>query len=149
MKWSITLFSLFGLMWSHTINFFGKIKWWQNLVQKHLLPLRETLCSRIEGINVNGKGVPWCHGEHSGLWIQWSKLKSLWEFSIWASLVAQLCGRSGFDPWVGKILWRGKGYPLQYSGLENSMDSIVHGVAKSRTRLSDFQCQWTKPFLPY
>ena len=27
----------------------------------------------------------------------------------------------------------GKGYPLQYSGLENSMDYIVHGVAKSRT----------------
>ena len=32
----------------------------------------------------------------------------------------------------------GKGYPLQYSGLENSMDCIVHGVAKSQTRLSDF-----------
>ena len=32
----------------------------------------------------------------------------------------------------------GKGYPLQYSGLESSMDCIVHGVAKSRTRLSDF-----------
>ena len=32
----------------------------------------------------------------------------------------------------------GKGYPLQYSGLENSMDCIVHGVAKSRTQLSDF-----------
>ena len=31
----------------------------------------------------------------------------------------------------------GIGYPLQYSGLENSMD-IVHGVAKSQTRLSDF-----------
>ena len=30
------------------------------------------------------------------------------------------------------------GYPLQYSGLENSMDCIVHGVTKSRTRLSDF-----------
>ena len=27
---------------------------------------------------------------------------------------------------------------LQYSGLENSMDSIIHGVAKSRTWLSDF-----------
>ena len=26
----------------------------------------------------------------------------------------------------------GKGYPLQYSGLENSMDCSVHGVAKSR-----------------
>ena len=34
--------------------------------------------------------------------------------------------------------WRGKGYPLQYSGLENFMDCIAHGVAKSRTRLSDF-----------
>ena len=32
----------------------------------------------------------------------------------------------------------GKGYPLQYSGLENSVDYIVHGVAKSRTQLSDF-----------
>ena len=31
----------------------------------------------------------------------------------------------------------GKGYPLQYSGL-NSMDCIVHGFTKSQTRLSDF-----------
>ena len=27
--------------------------------------------------------------------------------------------------------WEGKGYPLQYSGLENSMDYIVHGVPES------------------
>ena len=33
----------------------------------------------------------------------------------------------------------GKGYSLQYSGLENSMDCIVHGVTKSQTRLSNFQ----------
>ena len=32
----------------------------------------------------------------------------------------------------------GKGYPLQYSGLENSRDYKVHGVAKSQTQLSDF-----------
>ena len=32
----------------------------------------------------------------------------------------------------------GKGYPLYYSGLENSMDCIVHGLAKSRTRLRNF-----------
>ena len=31
-----------------------------------------------------------------------------------------------------------KGYPLQYSALENSMDGIVHGVAKSLTRLRGF-----------
>ena len=32
----------------------------------------------------------------------------------------------------------GNSYPLQYSGLEYSMDCIVHGVTKSWTRLSDF-----------
>ena len=35
----------------------------------------------------------------------------------------------------------GKGYPLQYSDLENSMDCTVHRVAKSRTRLSTFHFQ--------
>ena len=96
-----------------------------------------------------------------------------------SSLVTQMvkillqCRRPGFNPWVGKILWRkdsrvgfpdssvgqefacsagdpnwipgsgrspgeGKGYTLQYSGLENSMDCIVHGVTKSHTQLSNF-----------
>ena len=36
------------------------------------------------------------------------------------------------------LLEKGKSYPLPYSGLENSMDCIVHGVTKSWTRLSDF-----------
>ena len=31
----------------------------------------------------------------------------------------------------------GKGYPLQCSHLENSMASVVHGVTKSQTRLSN------------
>ena len=49
--------------------------------------------------------------------------------------------RCGFDPWVGKIPWRRKRQPLQYSCLENPMDrgawwATVHGVAKRRTRLS-------------
>ena len=64
----------------------------------------------------------------------------------WASLIAQLVknppamqetlvlllGLSGRSP------GEGKGYPLQYYGLENSMDCIVHGVAKSQTWLSNF-----------
>ena len=41
-------------------------------------------------------------------------------------------------PGLGRSPGEGKGYPLQYSGLENSMDCIVCGVAKSRTRLRDF-----------
>ena len=32
----------------------------------------------------------------------------------------------------------GKGYSLLYSGLENSRDCVVHGVAKSQIRLSTF-----------
>ena len=47
-------------------------------------------------------------------------------------------GDLGSIPGLGRSPGEGKGYPLQYSDLENSMDCIVHGVAKSRTRLSDF-----------
>ena len=39
---------------------------------------------------------------------------------------------------LGRSPGEGKGYPLQYSGLENSMDCIVHGVTESRTQLRDF-----------
>ena len=44
----------------------------------------------------------------------------------------------GSIPELGRYPGEGKGYPLQYSGLENFMDYIVHGVAKSWTRLSNF-----------
>ena len=44
----------------------------------------------------------------------------------------------GSIPGLGRSPGEGKGYLLQYSGLENSMACIVHGVAKSRTQLSDF-----------
>ena len=47
-------------------------------------------------------------------------------------------GDLGLIPRLGRSPGEGKGYPLQYSGLENSMDCIVHGVTRSRTRLSDF-----------
>jgi len=42
-------------------------------------------------------------------------------------------GDLGLIPGLGRSLgWEeGKGYPLQHSGLENSMDCVVHGVAKS------------------
>ena len=38
---------------------------------------------------------------------------------------------SGSIPRLGRSTGGGKGYSLQYSDLENSMDCIVHGVAKS------------------
>ena len=46
-------------------------------------------------------------------------------------------GDQGLIPGLGRSPGEGKGYPLQYSGLENSMDWMVHGVAKSQTQLSN------------
>ena len=46
-------------------------------------------------------------------------------------------GDLGSTPGLGRSPGKGKNYPLQYSGLENSMDCVVHSVAKSWTRLSD------------
>ena len=43
-------------------------------------------------------------------------------------------GDLGLIPGYGE----GKGYPCQFPGLENSMDYVIHGVANSQTRLSDF-----------
>ena len=47
-------------------------------------------------------------------------------------------GDLGSIPGLGGSPGKGKGYPFQYSGLEKSMDYIVHGVAKSWTQVSDF-----------
>ena len=74
----------------------------------------------------------------------------LFQYS-WASLVAQLVKnlRAMWETWVRSLGLEespeeGKGYPLQYSGLENSMDCIVYGVAKSQTRLSGFHFHFKK-----
>ena len=56
-------------------------------------------------------------------------------------------GDLGSIPVLGRSPGEGKGYPLQYSGL----GCIVHGVAKSQTRLKDFHLRlthivvWQKP----
>ena len=47
-------------------------------------------------------------------------------------------GDLGLNPGLGRSLGEGNVCPLQYSGLENSMDCIVHGVTKSQTGLSNF-----------
>ena len=42
-------------------------------------------------------------------------------------------GDLGSIPGLGRSPGEGKGYPLQYSGLENPMNYIVRGVAESDT----------------
>ena len=61
----------------------------------------------------------------------------------WASLVAQTLKNlpAVWETCLQSLGWKdspgeGNSYPLQYSGLENSMDCITHGVAKSQTRLN-------------
>ena len=44
----------------------------------------------------------------------------------------------GLIPRLERSSGEGKGYPLQYSGLKNSMDCVVHGVPKSQTQLRNF-----------
>ena len=54
-------------------------------------------------------------------------------------------GDLGSIPGLGRSPGEEKGYPLQYSGLENSMDCIVNGDAKSRTRLNDSHFDFPQP----
>ena len=62
---------------------------------------------------------------------------------MYASIQGFPCGSTGKEspgsvgdlgslPGLGRFSGEGNGCPLQYSGLENSMDCIVHGVTKSR-----------------
>ena len=83
---------------------------------------------------------------------QQSIQQSLWStFTIWR-LISRLLGFPGASagegsacnvgtlgstPGLGRSPGEGNSYPLQYSGLENSMDFIVHGVTKSRTQQSN------------
>ena len=67
-------------------------------------------------------------------------LSSTWGFPCGSAGKESACnaGDLGLISGLGRSAGEGKGYPLQYSGLENSMDCIVHRVIKSQTRLSNF-----------
>ena len=65
-------------------------------------------------------------------------LKAVFNDTFCASLVSQLVENPSamWEAWVPSLGWEDpleKGIPSQYSGLENSMDCTVHGVAKNRT----------------
>ena len=66
---------------------------------------------------------------------------------LWLSYKESTCNVRdlGSIPGLRRSPGEGKCYPLQYSGLENSVDCIVHGVTKSQTRLSDFHFHYLLP----
>ena len=79
---------------------------------------------------------------NSKLMLQW---RSFWEAQSALTLLLESpcdsagkesacnAGELGSIPGLGRCPAGGKGYPLQYSGLENSVDCTVHGVAESDT----------------
>ena len=75
---------------------------------------------------------------HRGAW--WAAI-----YGVEQSCKESACnvGDLGMIPGLGRSPVEGNSYPLQYSGLENSMDrgawqAVVCGVAKTQTQLSDF-----------
>ena len=94
---------------------------------------KESSCNAGDPCLIPGLGR--CPGEAIGYPLQYSR----------ASLVAHLVKNlpAMCETWLRSLGWedpleKGTGYPLQCSGLENSMYCITHEVSKSRTRLSDF-----------
>ena len=61
--------------------------------------------------------------EEMGTWPRWSSGKE-------SACNARDTGDLGSIPGLGRSPGEGKGYPLQYSGLKNSMACIVHGGHK-------------------
>ena len=63
-----------------------------------------------------------------------------WGFPSGSAGKESVCneGVLGSIPGLGRSPEEGKGYPLQYSGLKNSMDCIAHGITKSWKKLSSF-----------
>ena len=100
-----------------------------------MAPHSSTLAWRIPGMGEPG-GLP-----VYGVTQSWTRLKRLSSSSSSSSRgfpggsagkeFAHSVGDLGLIPGLGRSPGEGNGYPLQFSGLENSMDCIVHGVARS------------------
>ena len=56
-------------------------------------------------------------------------------------------GDMSLIPGLGRFPGEGTGYPLQYSGLENFMDCIVHGITKMTERLSLSECNYSQIYI--
>ena len=88
-----------------------------------------------------------CRGPQFNSWVgkircRGERLRTpvFWGFPSGSAGKESVCnaGDLGLILGLGRSPGEGKGYLLQYSGLENSMDCVVHGVAKSQTWLRDF-----------
>ena len=133
----------------HMAHFIAKfiLLWWsatkpiispkQAWIKWHSSVGKESACNAGDPSSIPGSGRS--SGEGIGYPFQYS----------WASLVAQLVKNppAMLETWVWSLGWEdplqmGKATQLQYSGLANFMDCIVHRVTKSQTQLSNFHFQY-------
>ena len=87
-----------------------------------------------------GTKACWRLKRNKALRVKLFKISLEWSFFHHSSIGKESAcnaGDLGSIPGLGRCPGEEKGYPLQSSGLENSTDCIVHGVAKSRTRLHE------------
>ena len=79
------------------------------------------------------------------------KINSKWTLTYFQGFLYNSAGKEstwkagdpGSIPASGRSPGKANSYPFQYSGLENSMDCIVHRVTKSWTQLSDVHSHFT------
>ena len=113
---------------------------WQNIQIWKIArnEVKNTICYSFENYSLKFSWEMWISRRNSRFNL---KDASAVGIPLWLSCKESTCnaGDLGATSGLGRSLWEGKGYPLQYSGLENSVDCIVHGFAKSQTRLSIFQ----------
>ena len=91
------------------------------------------------GVSLLGPNLCLPHCEHScnqgttGSLRRYGLLKYLLGFPGGSAGKESGCNGRDLDsiPGLGRVPGEGKGYPFQCSGLENSMDCIVHGVTES------------------
>ena len=94
-----------------------------------LRELKQGLCINLEGWDGEGDGRE--VQKRGDICVPWASLAAL-------PVKIPHAGDLGLILELGRYPGEGKGYPLQFSGLKNSMDCIVHGVIKNQTRLSNF-----------
>ena len=113
---------------------------------------KASACSAGDLGSIPGSGIS--PGEGNGNPVQYSCLENPMDGGAWQAIVHEvtksgirlsdftfffLCGSAGKEsacnsgdvgliPGLGRFPGEGKCYPLQYSGLENSMDCTVHGL---------------------
>ena len=94
-------------------------------------------CNLFDNYSTKGKKTWNCVRAKFSILLKLSSLQSelIMGFPCGSAGKESACnaGDLGSVPGLGNSRGEGKGYPLQYSGLENSIDCIVHGITKSQT----------------